>query len=215
MSEETAMSGKKAMSEKTAMPTPTDEKAPASNNKATVLKPFELLQQMQTQVVLHAQEPPECKQPTAPWVGIGFRLNQRHYVAGIEDITEVLPVPTITPLPGTKSWAKGLSNVHGRLVPIIDLPEFLGLPTPSGRNIRRIMVVSCQQMPVGLIVDEVQGMVHFPSECFTKEALTTTADSTDTVNYFTEGCYSLEKKYPVFSINKLVNHSDFLMAVTE
>ena len=209
------MSGKTAMSGKKAMPMPTDEKAPASNNKATVLKPFELLQQMQTQVVLHAQEPPEYREQTAPWVGIGFRLNQRHYVAGIEAIAEVLPVPTITPLPGAKSWAKGLSNVHGRLVPIIDLPEFLGLPAPSDRSIRRIMVVSCQQMLVGLIVDEVQGMVHFPSECFTKEALTTTADSADAVNYFIEGCYSLEKKHPVFSIKKLVNHSDFLMAATE
>ena len=185
------------------MPTPTDEKAPASNNEATVLKPFELLQQMQTQVVLHAQEPPEYREQTAPWVGIGFRLNQRHYVVGIEDISEVLPVPTITPLPGAKSWAKGLSNVHGRLVPIIDLPEFLGLPTPSDRSIRRVMVVNCQQMLVGLIVDEMQGMVRFPSECFTKETLATNADSSDAVNYFIEGCYSLEKKTPCFQHQKI------------
>ena len=199
------------MSEETAILTPTDE----SNKEATILKPFELLQQMQNQVVLHAKEPPEYRQQSAPRVGIGFRLNQRYFVASIEDITEVLPVPTITPLPGTKSWAKGVSNVHGRLVPIIDLPEFLGLPAPADRNTRRIMIADCHQLVVGLIVDEVQGMVQLPSECFSEEALTTTADSTDVVNYFIEGCYNLEQKHPVFSINKLVNHSDFLMAATE
>lgn len=206
---------KAAMSEETAMPTPTDEKAPASNDEPTVLKPFDLLQQIQTQVILHAKEPPEYREQKAPWLGIGFRMNQQSYVTGIGDVTEILPVPNITPLPGTKSWAKGVSNVRGRLVPIIDLPEFLGLPAPSDRTTRRIMVVDRKQLVVGLIVDEVQGMVQFPPECFTEEAQTTTADNTEAVNYFIEGCYSQEKNHPVFSIDKLVSHSDFLMAASE
>ncbi|KEQ11671.1 hypothetical protein GZ77_24455 [Endozoicomonas montiporae] len=184
-------------------------------HEATGLTPFELLQQMQTRTILHASEPPEYREQSAPWAGIGFTLNQHQYVVSISDITEILPVPAITPLPGTKSWAKGVSNVRGRLVPIIDLSEFLGLPAPSAQNTRRIMVIDQKPLVAGIIVDEVQGMMQFPSERFSEQASATSSDTTEAINYFIEGSYNLEKEYLVFSFDKLVRHSDFLMAANE
>ena len=202
------------------MQTPTEEQAAAVTDEAILLKPFELLQQMQTQVILHASEPPQYREQSILWAGISFTINRQQYVVSIGDITEILPVPTITPLPGTKGWAKGVSNVRGRLVPIIDLPEFLGFSAPPARNTRRIMIIDRKQLIVGLIVDEVQGMMQFPSKHFTGQASGVTERS-DAVHYFTEGSYvneyrnEQEKVYPVFSIDRLVSHSEFLMAANE
>ena len=74
----------------------------------------------------------------------------------------MLGVPaSTTRVPGAKAWIKGLANVRGQLLPIIDLRQFLGSGvTPVTRN-TRIVVVNHREIPAGLIVDEVLGFRRF------------------------------------------------------
>ena len=71
-------------------------------------------------------------------------------------------------MPGAKTWIKGLANVRGQLLPIIDLRQFLGSGvTPLTRN-TRIVVVNHREIPAGLMVDEVLGFRRFAEGEFTR-----------------------------------------------
>jgi chemotaxis signal transduction protein len=70
----------------------------------------------------------------------------------------------MTRVPGAKLWIKGIANVRGQLLPIIDLRQFLGSgTTPVNRN-TRILVVNHREIPAGLIVDEVLGFRRFAAD---------------------------------------------------
>ena len=61
------------------------------------------------------------------WVGVGFRLGTERFLVPRGEVREVLMVPpAITRVPGAKSWVRGLANVRGHLLPVVDLKEFLG-----------------------------------------------------------------------------------------
>ena len=49
------------------------------------------------------------------------------FLVAREETREVLGYPAaITRIPGAKSWVKGLANVRGQLLPMLDLRQFLG-----------------------------------------------------------------------------------------
>jgi twitching motility protein PilI len=98
------------------------------------------------------------------WAGVIFRIGNERLTCSIEQVHEFLPIPTFTPVPGTKPWILGLANVHGDLLTVIDLSWFL-----SGKRSRvsmrtRLLAASLRGRPVGLLVDEVFGQRHFVTE---------------------------------------------------
>ncbi|TDJ47529.1 MAG: purine-binding chemotaxis protein CheW [Gammaproteobacteria bacterium] len=96
------------------------------------------------------------------WVGIGFRLGDEQFIVARDSIREVLMVPAfITRVPGARAWIKGLANVRGHLLPIVDLKAFLGAGANSGDREARVLVLHGIEMPIGLIVDEVYGFRRF------------------------------------------------------
>lgn len=119
------------------------------------------------------------------WNGVGFRLGGHYCVAPIGDIAEVLVEPPVTRLPGVKSWIKGVANVRGRLLPLMDLTAFFNFDSAHGRVSRRILVVERGEIYIGMIVDEVFGLQHFSPDEFLAEA-----EGVDPgVARFVQGCY--------------------------
>ena len=76
----------------------------------------------------------------------------------------------ITRIPGSKSWVKGLANVRGQLLPMIDLRQFLGSGATAPQRNTRVVVVNHREIPAGLIVDEVLGFRRFAEPEFNAEA---------------------------------------------
>ncbi|EPJ82277.1 MAG: chemotaxis protein CheW [Pseudomonas sp.] len=95
------------------------------------------------------------------WSGIGFRMGGRCYVAPMGEISEILHEPRYAALPGVKPWVRGIANLRGRLLPIMDLCSFFGHELSQVRRQRRVLVVEHQDVFAGLIVDEVLGLQHF------------------------------------------------------
>ncbi len=61
------------------------------------------------------------------WVGIGFRLGAERFVTSRADVREVLPIPEqVTRVPGAKPWLRGIANLRGQLLTVVDLKSFLG-----------------------------------------------------------------------------------------
>ncbi|HEY9035732.1 MAG TPA: chemotaxis protein CheW [Pseudomonadales bacterium] len=105
------------------------------------------------------------------WSGIGFRICGRRLVAPMGDIAEVLEVPGSTRLPGVKSWVRGVANVRGRLLPIVDFEDYFGSTLSGNRKNRRVLTLDTGDIYCGLVVSEVFGMQHFPVDAYTDEAL--------------------------------------------
>ena len=68
-----------------------------------------------------ALELPSRQEMVQYWSGIGFMLDGRRYVAPLEQVSEILTVPSYTRVPGVESWMKGVANVRGRLMAVMDL----------------------------------------------------------------------------------------------
>lgn len=118
------------------------------------------------------------------WSGIGFAVGDQHCVVPMGEIAEVLSEPPATRLPGVKSWIKGVANVRGRLLPLMDLTAFLGNSAATSRQQRRVMVLEQGDIYIGLVVDDVFGMQHFQRDAYTEAA-----DVPETLRRFVVGSY--------------------------
>ena len=84
----------------------------------------------------------------------------------VEDLTEVQELPNYTRLPRVKPWMMGVANMRGKLVPIIDLAQFLDVETRVVTRLQRLLVVELNGNLIGLIVDQVSGVQHYDTEQF-------------------------------------------------
>ena len=175
-------------------------------------RPFELLKELEkrsravtTGNVAEAAVGPE-------WVGVAFRMGGETFLVAREETREVLGYPAaVTRIPGAKNWVKGLANVRGQLLPMLDLRQFLGSgATASGRN-TRVVVVNHREIPAGLMVDEVLGFRRFAEAEFDPEAPPTVirCDS-----YLAGAFRRGVEVWPVLSLKSLVESQSFLQAAS-
>jgi twitching motility protein PilI len=65
-----------------------------------------------------------------------------------------------------KSWVLGVANIRGRLIPVVDLHEFLGLAPSMPMAQWRVLVVEDGELVAGLLVEQSLGMQHFLEDSF-------------------------------------------------
>jgi len=128
------------------------------------IHPFDLLQTLEEQSKNNAKGLPQQTETRTLWSGIGFRLGDIEMVAPLTQVNEILHFPNLTLVPGTLPWIKGLANIRGTLLPIVDLQNYLGQPSIHLQQQSRILVIHQGELIVGLLVDEVIGLRHFDPE---------------------------------------------------
>ncbi len=152
----------------------------------------------------------ELSQPAdaqeALWSGIGFAIGKQHCVVPMGEIAEVLSEPPVTRLPGVKSWVKGVANVRGRLLPLVDLAGFLDDSAGSSLAHRRVIVLERGDIYTGLIVDEVFGMQHFQVDSFSTEC----ESVVQTMHRFVDGIYRQgSREWALFRPSQLMEVREF------
>lgn len=175
-------------------------------------RPFELLVELEKRsravVAVSAAEPAGARE----WVGVAFRMGGETFLAAREETREVLGYPAaVTRIPGVKPWVKGLANVRGQLLPMLDLRQFLGSgSTTAGRN-TRIIIVNHKEIPAGLMVDEVLGFRRFADSEFNSEPPQTVirCDS-----YLAGAFRRGGEVWPVLKLKNLVDSQSFLQAAS-
>ena len=111
--------------------------------------PFKLLLDIESRGLQHAAGLPQQAEVTRPWSGIGFKIGDLHLVSAVGDVNEILHFPQVTIIPGTKSWVKGMANIRGSLIPIIDLNGYLGNTTTQMNARRRDMIIKNEDLKKG------------------------------------------------------------------
>ncbi|MBI5947586.1 MAG: purine-binding chemotaxis protein CheW [Chloroflexi bacterium] len=93
-----------------------------------------------------------------------FRLADEYYALDIQAVQEIVRMQPITSIPGSDAWVEGITNLRGRVVPVIDLRRRCGVRDSEPTAETRIVVVSSPNGMVGLIVDAVSEVMRIPSE---------------------------------------------------
>ncbi len=90
---------------------------------------------------------------------LGIQVGQGLWLIEMQDISEVLPPPSVTPVPLTQSWYRGVANVRGNLYSISDLAAFMGAGETQSDNQARVLLSNPKlDCNVGLLVTRVLGL---------------------------------------------------------
>jgi len=119
---------------------------------------------------------------------ISFRIVEQEFCVDIMAVREIRGWAPATPLPQTPPYMRGVINLRGAVLPIMDLAVRLGLPAtePSARSV--IIVVKSGERLVGLLVDAVSDILTV-----TTDAIQPTPDvACDRVRGFIRGLISLD-----------------------
>ena len=95
------------------------------------------------------------------WSGVTFGLAGERLTCNISNITEIIPCPPVTSVPGAKDWIIGLANVRGELLTVIDLNRFLTGDRTVADLRTRLLTTTLNKAPIGLLISEVYGQRHF------------------------------------------------------
>ena len=95
-----------------------------------------------------------------------FILGQMKYAIELPKIREILTYPEIiTPLPNTSKWVKGLINLRGEVVPILDIRiKFNTGEIIYDHNTAVIAVITDDDRMIGIVVDKADDVQKIESE---------------------------------------------------
>lgn len=91
-----------------------------------------------------------------------FQLGKELYGADISVVREVGGLQRITRVPRTPGYVMGVTNLRGRVIPVVDLRMRLGLPASAPTKSTRIAVAELEGGQIGMIVDAVQEVLRVP-----------------------------------------------------
>ena len=84
-----------------------------------------------------------------------FKLGREEYGVSILQVQEIKRITEITRVPHTPEYIKGVINLRGSVLPVIDLKKRLNLPQQASTENTRIIIVKVKEISVGMIVDAV------------------------------------------------------------
>lgn len=93
-----------------------------------------------------------------------FQLADQEYSLDIMSVREIRGWTRATPLPHAPSYMKGVINLRGTVLPVMDLSQRLGLKHRENNDRNVIIVVSHEDTMTGLLVDAVSDIIALTSD---------------------------------------------------
>src|SRR3954452_21798905 len=107
-----------------------------------------------------------------------LELTGEAYGVEIGRVEEIIRMQPITRIPNGPAFVEGVTNLRGRVIPVLDLRKRFGLPASESTRRRRIVVGGLGQQTFGLMVDGVSEVLLVTSEAVEPPStLVTTSDS--------------------------------------
>lgn len=89
---------------------------------------------------------------------IGFILEGNEYALPIMRVQEIIKIPQITQMPNAPYYVQGISNLRGKIVPVINLKSILGKQDTV--EPQKVVVVTVGRLTFGVLIDDVTGVVN-------------------------------------------------------
>ena len=95
---------------------------------------------------------------------LSFRLGDEFFAIRVERVFEILEVPRITKVPRTPTYMRGVINLRGNVLPVIDTAAKFGMPHVADTVDTCIMVLNIrmenEEVTLGAVVDSVQEVLE-------------------------------------------------------
>ncbi len=88
-----------------------------------------------------------------------FRLERERYALPLSAIKEVVPAPSqYTRVPRAPAALRGVMNLRGRVVPVVDLKALLGVQAKTAQPPARVVLLDRGRRELGLLITDVDGI---------------------------------------------------------
>ncbi len=91
-----------------------------------------------------------------------FTLGDEQYGVEILKVQEIKGYSAVTPIPNTPAHIKGVMNLRGIVVPVVDLRAKFSMPSAEYNKFTVIIVVTIREKVMGLVVDAVSDVLDIP-----------------------------------------------------
>ncbi len=88
-----------------------------------------------------------------------FILDGEEYAVDILKVQEIIGIIEITPVPKTKPYIKGVINLRGYIIPVIDLRKLFEMAEIKYTDLTCIVIIKSGGITMGLIVDMVSDVI--------------------------------------------------------
>ena len=99
---------------------------------------------------------------------LSFFVAGEEYGVGILQVREILELDAVTRVPGTPPFVRGVLNLRGQVVPVVDLAVKLGLPETQVTKRTCVVIVEVtfegQPTVVGMMADAISQVIELPPE---------------------------------------------------
>ncbi len=95
---------------------------------------------------------------------LAFELNAQEFAIDVLQVQEIRNYTRVTPIPNTSQFVKGVMNLRGSVIPIIDLRKKFGFPDSQPNQFTVIIVVNVGDKVMGLVVDTVSDVLDIDEE---------------------------------------------------
>lgn len=95
---------------------------------------------------------------------VQFILSYERY--GIESsfIKEVYSMKDFTPVPCTPNFVKGITNLRGEIISVVDIKKFFNLPDKGLTDLNRLIIIYSNETKMGILADRILGVRMVPED---------------------------------------------------
>jgi purine-binding chemotaxis protein CheW len=144
-----------------------------------------------------------------------FLTAGEEYAISIVKVSEIVEYETVTTVPNTPLWIRGVTNLRGKVVPVVDLAVKFGLPASHISKFSCIIITDAmfqgEKLTMGVLADSVNQVVDLSAD----EIEQTPPFGTRVKTEYLLGMGAMGKKFClILDIDKVLS-ADELLAVTE
>jgi purine-binding chemotaxis protein CheW len=144
-----------------------------------------------------------------------FLTAGEEYAISIVKVTEIIEYEAVTTVPNTPVWIRGVTNLRGKVVPVVDLAVKFGLPASGISKFSCIIVTEVvfegEKLTMGVLADSVSQVIELSAD----EIEQTPPFGTRVKTEYLLGMGALGKKFCLILDIDRVLSADELLAVTE
>jgi purine-binding chemotaxis protein CheW len=140
-----------------------------------------------------------------------FALSQEEYGVEILKVQEIKGYTPPTPVPNTPAYIKGVMNLRGTIIPVVDLRAKLALTETEYNQFTVIIVVTVGTKVVGLIVDSVSDVLNIKKSDVQEPPDFGSTVNTDSISGMAK---TGEKIVMLLDIDKVLNEEDLAAVST-
>ncbi|SFH35609.1 CheW protein [Nitrosospira sp. Nsp14] len=87
-----------------------------------------------------------------------FTLAYERYAVETQYVNQVAMLEQLIPLPCTPDFVRGIVNLRGAILPVLDLKNFFELPVKGLTDLNKIIVLQSEKILFGILADEIVGV---------------------------------------------------------